>query len=146
MMRHALILASLLSIASCGGGSSPSAPTPTPPLAAGTWRGPLTTANPAVSGTLELVLTQQTNGSVGGTASLTLPGLSLPNGSVTGAVDPGAAPPTPIGLAITVSGSCAATLSAPSTFSTRTNLNGVIAGGNPACGLDVSGSFTLQKQ
>jgi hypothetical protein len=95
---------------------------------------------------MQLMLTQQTSGAVSGTATVTLPDLTLPSGSVTGAVQPGADPPTAIGFSIALGGSCAATLSAPSTFTTRTNLDGVIAGGNPACGLDISGSFTLQKQ
>jgi hypothetical protein len=147
-MRNALIIAGLVFFAGCGGGGGQNPNTPSqPPFATGTWQGPFATDAGAPVGTLRLVLTQSsTTGTVTGTATLTLPALPLPNGNVTGAVQPGAMPPVDIGLAITVPGTCSATLSAPSRFTSLTTLEGKLAGGNPACDLDVSGTFVLQKQ
>jgi hypothetical protein len=145
-MRHALIVASLIVLASCGGGGSP----PTAPsqnrIAAGTWEGPFTTDVGALTGSLKFVLSQDASGSITGTSTLTVPGLTVPDGSVTGGIQPNANPPTQIGFAIVVAGSCPATLSAPSTLTTLTTIEGVVAGGNPACNLDVRGRFTLQKR
>jgi hypothetical protein len=144
-MRHALIIASLILLAGCGGSDRP--PTaPSQPFATGTWQGPFTTDSGTLAGTLRLVLTQASSGTITGTATLTLPGLSVPNGNVTGAVPPGATPPVDTGLAITVAGTCPATLNAPSRFTSLTALEGKVAGGNPLCGVDVAGSFLLQKQ
>lgn len=80
-MRHALIIASsLVILTSCGGSDgAPTAPTPNR-LAAGTWEGPFTTDAGALAGTLRLVLTQDASGSITGTATLALPGLTVPTG------------------------------------------------------------------
>jgi hypothetical protein len=147
-MYRRLTIVCLLLLTSCGGGSdrSPSAPT-APPFATGTWQGPFTTDTGGLVGTLRLVLTQNTsNGNISGTATLTLPSVSVPSGEVTGGVQPGAAPPVDVGLAIRVSGPCPATLAAPSRFTNATSLEGKVAGGNPVCNVDIAGSFALQKQ
>lgn len=147
-MSHRLIIVCLLVLSGCGGGSesNPSAPTQ-PPFATGTWEGPFTTDAGAIAGTLRLELTHTPNGNIAGTATLTLPNIiTLPNGEVTGGVQPGATPPVDVGLAIRVGGSCPATLSAPSKFTSTTSLEGKVAGGNPPCNVDIAGSFTLQKR
>jgi len=147
MMRQILLIASLTLLASCGGrDSSPTSPSPDL-FATGTWQGPLTLDNTGgAAGTIRLVLTEDASGSVTGTATVSAAPATLPTGAVTGGLQPGATPPTAIGLAITFGGACPITLSAPSTFSSRTTLDGAIAGGNPSCGIDISGHFTLQKQ
>ena len=145
-MRQPLVIATLLLLIACDGSDRPpGTPTP-PPFATGTWQGPYTSDSGLVAGSVRLVLTHASNGQITGMATLTVPGTALPSGNVTGGVQPGATPPVDVGLAITVAGACPATLSAPSRFTSTTALEGKIAGGNPQCGLDVSGGFVLQKQ
>lgn len=147
MRIHFVVLGLLLSLSACGGGSdrNPSSPTQ-PPFASGTWQGSFTTDAGVSAGTLRLVLAHETNGRITGSASLAVSSLTLPSGEVNGGLQPGQLPPADIGLAIVIGGACPATLAAPSRFTSLTTLEGQVAGGNPACGLDVRGRFSLQKQ
>lgn len=140
-MRRLSICAVALVLTACGG-KSPTAPSDH--LATGTWSGAITT-DVGVNGTMTLVLTQNDSGAISGSAVIQLPALSIPNGTVSGGVPPAARAPVQSGLSISVGGPCPATFAAPSTFTTATTLDGSIAGGNPSCGVDLSGRFSLRK-
>jgi len=141
-MRSLCLLLLATSTLACGG-SSPTAPS-ADLWATGTWTGTLHT-DAGAEGRMTLVITHATSGALTGTATMTLAGLAVAGGAVTGGLPPGAVPPIASGLAITVGGACPVTFAAPSTFSSRTMLEGAIAGGNPACGLDLSARFTVRK-